>query len=153
MDNSENRGGADVRRRGVIAVVVRQGRLLVIRRSQHVVAPGAVCFPGGGIEADESEFEALVREIAEELGAAVVPIRPLWRSVTPWNVDLAWWLAEVNAEGPLAPNPSEVESIHWLTPRELLEHPDLLSSNREFLEFVLRGEINLETGGETSPKR
>ncbi len=153
MDHAENRGGADERRRGVIAVVVRQGRLLVIRRSQHVVAPGAICFPGGGIEVGESEFEALVREIAEELGAAGVPVRSLWRSVTPWNVDLSWWLAEVEADAPLAPNPAEVESIHWLTPQELLEHPELLSSNREFLESVLRGEIDLETGGETSPKR
>src|SRR5437899_2455576 len=78
-------------RRGVVAVVNRGGRLLVIRRSQQVVAPGAICFPGGGIEAGESETDALVREVQEELGVAVMPLKRLWQSVTPWNVDLAWW--------------------------------------------------------------
>jgi 8-oxo-dGTP pyrophosphatase MutT (NUDIX family) len=153
MDNAENRGSAEERRRGVVAVVVRQGRLLVIRRSQSVVAPGTVCFPGGGIEPGESELDALVREIGEELGSRAVPIRPLWRSVTPWNVALSWWLAELDAVHSLVPNLDEVESIHWLSPRELLEHPELLSSNREFLEAVLRGEIDLDAGTGTSTKR
>jgi 8-oxo-dGTP diphosphatase len=143
MENAERDEGA-VPRRGVVAVVIRQGRLLVIRRSQGCVAPGAICFPGGGIEPGESESEALVREIGEELGSAVLPIRRLWRSVTPWNVDLSWWLAEIEAASSLVANPAEVESVHWLAPNELLQHPELLSSNRAFLEAVLRGEIELE---------
>jgi hypothetical protein len=106
MENAENHGGA-VRRRGVIAVVVREGRLLVIRRAQCVVAPGAICFPGGGIEP-----------------------------------------GELDASGSIVANPAEVESVHWLRPDELLQHPELLSSNREFLEAVLRGEIELEAAGD-----
>ena len=43
-------------------------------------------------------------------------------------------------ETPVA-NPREVESIHWLTPAELAATPDLLVTNREFLEMVARGEI------------
>ena len=76
-------------RRGVVAVVVRDGRFLVIRRSQQVVAPGAFCFPGGGIEPGETEEAALVRELREELDVLVRPIRLVWRSLTPWNVALA----------------------------------------------------------------
>jgi 8-oxo-dGTP pyrophosphatase MutT (NUDIX family) len=49
-------------RRGVVAVVLRDERFLVIRRAAGVVAPGAFCFPGGGVEGDESETQALVRE-------------------------------------------------------------------------------------------
>jgi 8-oxo-dGTP diphosphatase len=135
---------AGVRRRGVVAVVSRRRRLLVIRRSSQVVAPGAICFPGGGVEPGESETDALVREIDEELGSAVLPVRRLWQSVTAWDVELSWWLARIDAETALAPNPAEVEAILWLAPEELLEHPKLLSSNREFLRAVLRGEIQLE---------
>jgi 8-oxo-dGTP diphosphatase len=131
-------------RRGVVAVVFHLGRLLVIRRSSSVVAPGAICFPGGGIESGESEREALEREIREELGASIEPVRAIWRSVTAWEVDLAWWHARLDMALPLFPDPAEVESVHWLTPDELLELPDLLASNREFLHAFRRGEIVLE---------
>ncbi|HEV3417478.1 MAG TPA: NUDIX domain-containing protein [Pirellulales bacterium] len=131
-------------RRGVVAVTSHLGRLLVIRRSSSVVAPRAICFPGGGIESGESEREALEREIREELGASIEPVRMVWRSVTAWEVDLAWWQARLDMTFPLIPNPAEVESVHWLTPDELLELPDLLTSNREFLRALGRGEIVLE---------
>src|SRR5205823_10191297 len=130
-----------VRRRGVVAVVNRDRQLLVIRRSSQVVAPRALCFPGGGIEPGESEAEALVREIQEELGSAIRPIRRLWQSITPWQVELSWWLADLDPAIVLAPNPAEVESIHWIDPAELLDHPELLASNCEFLRAVVRGEI------------
>jgi 8-oxo-dGTP diphosphatase len=107
--------------------------LLVIRRSQFVRAPGAYCFPGGTVEEGETESEALCRELQEELGCDVVPLERIWRSVTAWQVELSWWLAELSAGAVLLPNPAEVESIHWFTVEELWELPQLLSSNREFL--------------------
>jgi 8-oxo-dGTP pyrophosphatase MutT (NUDIX family) len=133
-------------RRGVVAVIVNDNRLLVIRRSQRVVAPGAFCFPGGAIESGESEAAALIREIQEELGVCVRPLRPLWRSVTSWNVHLAWWLAEP-ASGDCAwtPNVEEVESIHWLAPAEIQALPGLLESNHQFLRALATGEIELES--------
>jgi 8-oxo-dGTP pyrophosphatase MutT (NUDIX family) len=131
-------------RRGVVAVIVDEGRLLVIRRSQLVVAPGAFCFPGGAIESGETEAEALVREIQEELGVCIRPLRPIWQSVTPWNVQLAWWLAEPQtADCVWQPNTSEVASFHWLTPAEIRELPELLESNHQFLRALATGEILL----------
>jgi 8-oxo-dGTP pyrophosphatase MutT (NUDIX family) len=131
-------------RHGVVAVIVDGDRLLVIRRSQSVVAPGAYCFPGGGVEIDESESDALVREIAEELGVIVRPVRPLWHSVTPWNVHLTWWLSEVEHGCEWRPNPAEVESIQWLTPQEIKQLPALLESNVSFLGALEAGEFALE---------
>jgi (d)CTP diphosphatase len=131
-------------RRGSVAVVVRRGRFLIIRRSRSVVAPRAFCFPGGAIEPGESEEDALVREIREELGVRVHPIRRVWRSVTPWNVRLAWWLSRLESNGELAPNPEEVESVHWCTPGEMAALPGLLPSNHDFLEALAAGQIELE---------
>jgi 8-oxo-dGTP diphosphatase len=128
----------DPGRRGAVGVVVRDGRMLVIRRSRSVVAPLVYCFPGGGIEANESEEEALVREFREEIDVEIRPVRRLWQCVTAWKVDLAWWLVEMAADETPTANPQEVESIHWFTPDEMASLPDLLDSNREFLKVLDR---------------
>lgn len=135
-----------IRRHGVVAVVVRDERFLVIRRAAGIAAPGKYCFPGGGIETGESESVALVREIDEELGVPIRPLECIWRSTTSWGVALAWWLGEIDDEV-LRPNPAEIESIHWLTRAEMLELAELLESNRLFLDAVAAGQIALTKRG------
>ncbi|HEX3999529.1 MAG TPA: NUDIX domain-containing protein [Pirellulales bacterium] len=130
-------------RYGVVAVVPREAQLMVIRRSEFVLAPRAICFPGGGIEPGESEPQALVREIREELNIDILPRRCLWRSVTAWRIALAWWLSAIPLGADPAPNPAEVEAVHWLTPDEIRTHPDLLQGNISFLNALASGEIQL----------
>ena len=129
-------------RQGVIGVIVRRRRLLVIRRSRHVVAPGMLCFPGGGIEPGESQAAALRRELLEELGAAAEPIRPLWRSRRD-DLALFWWQAELPADRSLVPNPLEVASLYWLTIKQLARACDLLETNRAFIAAVEGGQVTL----------
>jgi 8-oxo-dGTP diphosphatase len=131
-------------RRGAVAVIRQADRLLVIRRSRQVVAPGAYCFPGGGIELGESIEQALVRELREELNVEILPVRQIWWSVTPWKVELAWWQARLAPGALPRPAPAEVESFHWHTVEELAALPDLLESNRQFLAALARGEIRLD---------
>lgn len=135
-------------RYGVVAVAQREGRLLVIRRSQHVLAPGLYCFPGGGIEGDETEPQALVREMQEELNVTVRPRRRLWENVTSWRVWLAWWQVDLPDDAEPHPNPLEVESVHWHTPDEMARLPALLESNAEFLELLSRKQIVLRDTAE-----
>lgn len=134
----------EIRRRGVVAVVLREDRFLAIRRSAQVVAPGKLCFPGGGIEGDETEEQTLVREFREELGVAIRPLRRLWRSTTRWHVELAWWRGELDPLVELLPNPAEVASIHWFTREEMTRQSELLESNREFFEAIAGGKVELE---------
>ena len=140
-----------IARYGVVAVVVRQSKLLVIRRSQNVIAPGQFCFPGGGIETGEPEEIALCREMQEELRVDVRPIRRLWRSVTPWRIALAWWLTEIDTPESCDPNPDEVESVHWHTIAEIADLPDLLPSNHDFLAAYDRGEFHLPLAEDEPP--
>lgn len=132
------------RRRGVVAVIVQDARLLVIRRAEGIVAPGSYCFPGGGIEDGESEELALRREMHEELGVAVRPWRRLWQSVTPWGVALAWWQARISNDAELVPNPCEVADVHWLTIEEMRALPELLESNHHFLDTLSSGQIRVD---------
>jgi 8-oxo-dGTP pyrophosphatase MutT (NUDIX family) len=131
-------------RHGVVAVITREDEFLVIRRSQYVRAPGAFCFPGGGIELGETEQAALQRELHEELAAKARITRRLWNNSTSSGVQLTWWRARLERDSPLQPNPAEVESIHWFSARQLLRLPNLLATNREFLAALERNEFQLD---------
>lgn len=147
MDLGDDSAQPTVNRRGAVAVIRDGEKVLIIRRSRHVVAPGAYCFPGGGIEAGETEIEALVRELREELGVDTVAHRRLWSSVTPWQVELSWWLVRLAPQSMPVPAPAEVESVHWHTLEEVAALPDLLESNRHFLAALARGEFSLDEAG------
>ncbi len=126
-------------------VVRRDDRLLMIRRSEHVIAPGAWCFVGGAIEQGESQAEAVAREFLEEVGAAAAPVRKIWESTRPdGRLVLHWWLAEIEAEAALTPNPAEVAEARWLTVAEIEALAELLESNRHFLAAVPRAAIGLD---------
>jgi len=131
-------------RHGVVAVILRDQRFLMIERSQQVAAPGMMCFPGGGIQSGASEAVALERELREELDVKVHPIRPLWRSLTPWNVALSWWLADLPEDQLIQPNPAEVADVEWVTPAEMDALPNLLESNRHFLQALRAGVFALD---------
>ena len=129
---------------GVVAVITRADRFLVIRRSQHVRAPGAFCFPGGGIEPGETEPGALKRELREEIAADARIIRHLWNNMTPSGVQLAWWRAELEGVSPLQADPAEVASIHWFSADDLRRLPQVLPTNLDFLDALDRDEFCLE---------
>lgn len=127
--------------RGVVAVVRRGDQFLVIRRSQLVRAPGMHCFPGGAIESGEDEPDAVRREMLEELTLECQPRRLLWRSLTAWGVELAWWLTEIDAAAQPVANPLEVGAFQWLTAAEMRALTQLLPSNIEFLDAWESGTI------------
>ena len=131
------------RKRGVVGVIVRAERLLIIRRSLIVTAPGKLCLPGGGIESGESEPQALVREMREELAIEVAPVRLCWRSVTPWGTNLAWWLANLDQTVQPIANPEEVAEVHWLSPDEIRAAKGILPSLPPFVDAWERGEVDL----------
>jgi len=106
------------------------------------------CFPGGSIEPGESEPEAARREMAEELGVVAQPVRLLWRSVTPWGVQLAWWLVEIEPNAALLANPQEVEFYAWLKIDEIRALPQLLPSNLDFLAVWESGQLNSDGSGD-----
>jgi (d)CTP diphosphatase len=124
-------------------VIFREDRLLIIRRSLTVVAPGLLCLPGGGIEEGETEREALVREMQEELAIDVTPLRLCWRSTTSWGTELAWWIAELDPTITPVANPDEVAEVHWLRRHEIRVADDMLPSLPSFLDAWERGEIVL----------
>ena len=129
---------------GVVVVVRREDRYLMIRRAPGVLAGGSWCFVGGAIEPGETQAAAAAREFSEEVAGVVRPIRKVWQY---WRPDgkllLHWWLADLH-EGELRCNPAEVSELRWCSADEVAALPEVLPSNLEFLAEVQCGKISLE---------
>ena len=127
-----------------MGVIFRDAKLLIIRRAMTVTAPGKLCLPGGGIEGGETEEQALVREMQEELAIAVMPMGLCYRSVTSWGTNLAWWHANLDlGHHPIA-NPDEVADVYWMSRDDVRNARDLLPSLPPFLAAWEQGEIGLQ---------
>ena len=57
------------RRPSVRAVIVRDSKVAIVYSAKYDYYK----FPGGGIEADESHEQTLIREVSEETGLSIVP--------------------------------------------------------------------------------
>jgi len=132
----------DGRVHGVIVGCRRDdGRWLLIRRSEHVVAPLKVCFPGGAVDLGEDYEDAARREFNEELGVDVQLLRQVWTMVSEEKpLTLFGWLGRIQSLD-LQPDPHEVAETMWLSTDEVARHPEALPRTGEFvaaLEQALR---------------
>jgi 8-oxo-dGTP diphosphatase len=108
--------------RVVAAAIVRDGRVLVARRSKPAALAGGWEFPGGKIEHGESDEEALVRECAEELGVRIAVGAHLGTALDQ-GIDLVLHAATLRDGEPVAggdhdelswSRPDELDAVAWL---------------------------------------
>ncbi len=58
----------------VSAAIIRDGKVLIVRRAPRPPASGLYTLPGGGVEVGETLTEAVRREVREETGLTVEPV-------------------------------------------------------------------------------
>ena len=98
------------------AIIRRNGKILICRRAEGSCAH-LWEFPGGKTEPDETPFECLNRELREELGIDVKPLREYCRSVYG-ELSFVFIEAEI-ASG--EPQLSVHEDLRWVLPSQLSE--------------------------------
>ena len=126
---------AETRQQVVAAAIVRAGRVLATRRTAPAALAGRWELPGGKVEPGESPAEALVREIAEELGCGV-EVTGWLQGAAPIGETHELRVATVRlVRG--EPDPAEHDAVRWLGADELdPAHPDAvdwLEPDRPFL--------------------
>jgi 8-oxo-dGTP pyrophosphatase MutT (NUDIX family) len=127
-------------REAIVAVLRRADRVLVIRRGPDSARSGYWAPLSGKLEPGETQEEALVREVHEEVGLAVSPLRKVWQSETDdGTFRLHWWTATETGNGTIVPDPGEVSEVRWVTPAEFLTMTPLFDADREFFADVLPG--------------
>ena len=129
---------ARVRPSSRVLVLDRLNRVLLLGSRGHAPAPGAGVQwwypPGGGVEDGEGLRAAAVRELAEEIGLAVVPADlegPVWfrRHLTAWGTELVdaretyfvlrGVVHEVDPSGRTADELADDEPHRWWTLAEI----------------------------------
>jgi 8-oxo-dGTP diphosphatase len=124
-------------RQAIVAVILRADRVLAVRRGPGVVRPGYWQPLSGKIEPGESQQDAVVREVREEVGLTVVPLEKVWESETDdGGFRLHWWTAKADT-GEVVPDPREVAETRWVTAEQFLRLDPVFEGDREFFERIL----------------
>ncbi len=101
------------------AIIVRDGKILVARRSNKMEQAGLWEFPGGKVDAHESAADGLIREIKEELSVNIQitgSLTPIIHHYKNKTIRLIPFIATIADETPIA---IEHERVEWFLPADL----------------------------------
>ncbi len=117
----------------VAAVLIKNNKFLLGKRAPNKKsAPGFWCPVSGRIEANETEQQAVVREVFEEVGVTVKTVRKLAEFDTHDRSALIhWWLVDILSGEPSLMNDEHTE-LGWFSISEM-----------EHMENVFREDIEL----------
>ncbi|MFN2292475.1 MAG: NUDIX hydrolase [Anaerolineae bacterium] len=133
----------------VEAAIARDGRYLMIVRSEEEFAPGGLNFPGGKVEGREGTDDVLEdtlrREIAEEVGLEVDDEMAYLRSSAFLAegdpvVDVVF-LCRWESGIAVAADPAEVAAVRWLTADEAIAHPETPPWTRLSLKLAEKARV------------
>jgi 8-oxo-dGTP diphosphatase len=112
------------------------GRVLIAQRPPGSHMAGRWEFPGGKIDAGETELQALGRELAEELGVRLLGAEHMLELTHDYperRVILSMWTV-TGYEG--APSSLDGQALKWVSPVELAGE-DLLEADRPIVSALV----------------
>ncbi|MFI5273230.1 MAG: NUDIX hydrolase [Ktedonobacterales bacterium] len=130
---------------GIFAVIERDGRYLLARRSDI----GWWNLPGGGLEYAETLEDGLAREVREEVGSEIEIVRLIGVYSKPRKREVVLaFLCHLAAGSPEPGTSDEVAEVGWFLP--LAFPPRLLPKHRQRLEDVLLNQPEALVRAQTS---
>ena len=120
----------------VAAIIEKDGLILLAQRPATADQPGMWEFPGGKVEAGETQPQALVRELHEELGIEALPLGYIashQREVSGRMINLhAWHVPEYRGEL----TAHEHSQLAWVLPEQAFGY-DLAPADIPLLEAFI----------------
>ncbi|MFO0748054.1 MAG: NUDIX hydrolase [Myxococcota bacterium] len=122
-----------------IAVIARdeRGRVLLIRRAEHLPLGGYWTPITGRLEPGEELAQAAHREVLEEVGLTIELGPELTRGPTSNGLFLLVYFTARATGGALRPDPREVAEAAWLEPAEALAREPMLATTRAVVSRAL----------------
>jgi len=112
-----------------------RGRVLIAQRPAGTHMAGRWEFPGGKIDAGETELDALRRELKEELGVTLREAERLLELSHDYperRVELCMWRVSSYTGIPLS---LQAQALKWVDPAQL-EREDLLEADRPIVALL-----------------
>ena len=121
----------------IVAVIMRNAKTLVIRRSPGQNHPGYFGPVMVHLSQDEPESSALVTGVREQVGLDVRPIRKVWECLSQRrDVDLHWWLADYISGVVVRDETSGTDAV-WVSPSAFATLDKAFSNDRKFFLEIL----------------
>lgn len=120
----------------VIGIIEKDNKFLLARRK---FSEGNLSwtFPGGAIEENETEEQAIVREIFEEIDIKVKAIKKLGERVHPTtNKEISYMLCDYISGTIKVKDKDELDAVEWMTTNELFDAitSDIFKPVKEYLK-------------------
>ena len=140
--------GVIVGRHGVSAE--EQGAILIAKRPDKTHQGGLWEFPGGKVEQGETLFDALKRELEEELAIDITATEPLIKIRHDYGDKVVLLDVHKVTEFSGQPQGNEGQPIRWVTPSSLHEY-DFPAANRPIITAINLPQRLLITGDFADP--
>jgi mutator protein MutT len=134
-----NEAKPGIRHVTVDGLVMKDNKILLVKRASNLTGGGKYAFPGGFLDRDETAEEAIVREVKEETGYQSNKVTLFRVNTNPdrigedrQNVDFVF-IVEVGLK---TSNPDfEVEKIQWYSLGKLPEKDEIAFDHYETLKL------------------
>jgi len=122
--NSQSREQTDFIVLGV--VLNKEGKVMIVKRKKKEITLTKKeliwVFPGGKLEKSETREERVVKEVLDETGYKVKPLKLIHLRIHPETLKIiAYFLCELEEENPIQEikEKEEIEEVRWINPEEL----------------------------------
>lgn len=132
----------------VVAIIRNGDRFLLVKRSNYKeVAAGYWCPVSGSVEQNETQIEALQREVKEEIGLDIKAIRKICSIPSHDQLyNLHFWTTQLIA-GEVSITSDEATDFKWLTVAEMKKLELVFNEDISIFEKLMNGEFKNDTTG------
>ena len=136
--------------RVVGCVMQHDDKILLLLRSAKGTDPSLWGIPAGKVEEDESDIEAVIREVQEETGIYLSEedieyIGHLPIEYDTFTVDFPMFHAKLEERPEVVLAPREHIDSKWISPKEALELPDLMKDVDVIIKNFCIEKLNIKS--------